>query len=171
MIFEPSPGPGLQAATGVVWRCVSDQVMGGVSDGTLTRTTVGGTPALLLRGTVSLENNGGFLQMALDLAPRGQVFDATGFTGIALRVRGNGARYNLHLRSADMGAVWQSWRASFSAPEDWVDLHVPFDAFTPHRTDLPVNPARLTRMGLVGIGAAMEVELALAALSFQKRRS
>lgn len=164
MILEDGGGPDLRAANGHVWRCVSDRVMGGVSAGQLVRHTVDGRQALHLTGAVSLENNGGFIQMALDLAAPGAVLDASRHDGLLLHLRGNGARYNIHLRSPDMERVWQSWRASFHAPAEWTELRLPFTAFTPHRTDLPVNPGRLSRLGLVAIGQAMEVDLALVRL-------
>ncbi|MCC5956591.1 MAG: CIA30 family protein [Natronohydrobacter sp.] len=165
VILEQGRGPGLLAETGQQWRCVSDQVMGGVSRGQVQRARIDGESALHLTGTVSLENNGGFLQMALALSAPGEVLDASGYHGLELRVRGNGARYNLHLRSADMTAVWQSWRISFETCSEWRDLTLPFAQFTPHRTDLPVNPARLTRLGLVAIGQVMQVDLALSRLA------
>lgn len=164
MILEAGARHDLLAGNGQHWRFVSDQVMGGVSTGRLVRQMVAGEMALHLTGAVRLENNGGFVQMALPLAPSGQVFDASRFTGLRLRVRGNGADYNLHLRSADMTAVWQSWRVSFAASEAWTDIDLPFADFTPHRTDLPVNPARLTRLGLVAIGREMQADLALSRL-------
>ncbi|MFN7002272.1 MAG: CIA30 family protein [Roseinatronobacter sp.] len=164
MILENGLDPGLLAENGQQWRCVSDQVMGRVSSGSLRRVVKAGESALHLSGAVSLENNGGFLQMSLALAPVGQVFDASGYRGVRLRVCGNGMGYNLHLRSADMTAVWQSWRAHFTAPADWTDIVLPFSDFRPHRTELPVNPARLTRLGLVAIGQAMQADLALARL-------
>ena len=49
------------------WEFVSDTVMGGVSKGSVADEIVGGCDATVLRGTVSLENNGGFIQMAFDL--------------------------------------------------------------------------------------------------------
>ena len=164
VILDAGFGPDVLAGTGQRWRFVCDQVMGGVSTGSLQREKVAGEMALHLRGDVRLENNGGFVQMALPLAPFGQVFDASRYRGLRLRVRGNSAHYNLHLRSADMTAVWQSWRASFTAAEDWRDIVLLFTAFRPHRTDLPVDPARLTRLGLVAIGQQMQADLALARL-------
>ena len=44
------------------WEFVSDTVMGGVSEGSVAEEIVGGCDATVLRGTVSLENNGGFIQ-------------------------------------------------------------------------------------------------------------
>ena len=46
------------------WEFVSDTVMGGVSSGGVAEEIVGGRNATVLRGKVSLENNGGFIQMA-----------------------------------------------------------------------------------------------------------
>lgn len=164
MILEQGDGPDLLAADGQRWRCISDQVMGGVSAGRLERCILNGEAALRLTGSVRLDNNGGFLQMSLPLAEPGHMLDASEYDGLRLRVRGNNAVYNLHLRSADMTAVWQSWRASFTAEADWHDVVLPFALFQPHRTDLPVNPSRLTRLGLVAIGREMQADLALARL-------
>jgi hypothetical protein len=166
MVLEDGGGPGLRAANGQHWRYVADTVMGGVSTGALSRGLHHGKPALHLTGAVSLENNGGFVQMALDLAPPGQVLDASRFAGLSLLLHGNDAPYNIHLRSPDMVRVWQSWRAQLHVPARWVHIFVPFSDFTPHRTDLPVQPARLSRIGLVAIGREMRVDLALARLEF-----
>ena len=46
------------------WQAVNDGVMGGVSDG---RFRISGRQTLEFYGTLSLENNGGFVQIALDL--------------------------------------------------------------------------------------------------------
>ncbi len=164
MLIEGGAGPGLTAGNGNDWRCICDTVMGGVSAARLARTTLDGVRALHLTGTVSLENNGGFVQMSLDLASPGAVLDASRFSGLALWVMGNTERYNLHLRSPDMTRVWQSWRAEFTAPETWTRLYIPFTSFQPHRTEIPVTPARLARIGLVAIGREMRADLALSRL-------
>ena len=58
------------SAIGIRWQLFTDRVMGGVSNGTMIREMVAGRPAIRMRGDVSLENNGGFVQMSLDLAAR-----------------------------------------------------------------------------------------------------
>ncbi|NYS23374.1 CIA30 family protein [Rhodobacteraceae bacterium 2376] len=158
--------PAPRAANGQAWELVSDRVMGGVSGGVLERAVVAGRPALRLRGTVRLENNGGFLQCALDLGPQGAAVDASGWQGVALTVCGNGEDYNLHLRSTDLDRPWQSFRHSFTAAPRWQRLHLPFADFTAHRTDQPLRPARLRRLGLVAIGRAFEADLAVADIRF-----
>jgi len=143
---------------GTVWRVVSDTVMGGVSQGELALSTVEGRPCLQLTGNVRLENNGGFLQASLDLGTDG-LLDASGYLGFEIDVRGNGETYNLHLRTADTGMVWQSYRASFAAPAHWQTLRLPFATFQPHRIEVPLDLRRLKRMGLVAIGRQFAADL------------
>ena len=61
-----------------------------------------------MRGDVSLENNGGFVQISLDLAPDGHAVDASAWSGIEFDVFGNGEDYGVHLRTADLSQPWQS---------------------------------------------------------------
>ncbi|NQW50776.1 MAG: CIA30 family protein, partial [Rhodospirillales bacterium] len=56
-----------EASIGTSWQLFTDQVMGGVSTGTMSRELVGGRLAIRMLGDVRLENNGGFVQLALDL--------------------------------------------------------------------------------------------------------
>ena len=87
------------AAIGSNWQLLTDQVMGGVSKGTMVRAAIAGRPAIHMRGDVNLENNGGFVQIALDLSPEGGVVDAGAWSGIELDVFGNGDEYGVHLRT------------------------------------------------------------------------
>jgi hypothetical protein len=53
------------------WYYFADTVMGGVSRGQILRKEILGRPAMELQGTVSLENNGGFIQIAMDFNENG----------------------------------------------------------------------------------------------------
>ncbi|MBJ3761324.1 CIA30 family protein [Maribius pontilimi] len=163
-LIDAVTGP--ETALGTVWELVSDQVMGGVSSGTLVTEDVAGRPARHLTGQVSLENNGGFLQMALDLDPAAGAVDASGFSGIELTVRGNGADYNIHLRTDDIARPWQSYRLTFPTTADWTTHRLPFAKVEAHRLEVPFDPATLRRIGLVAIGEAMDADLALARIAF-----
>lgn len=144
------------------WRLISDRVMGGVSQGTARVETVAGRRALRMRGRVSLENDGGFLQIARDLAQDGGTVDLSGFAGIELDVYGAGEDYGAHLRTSDVARPWQSWRATFRAEPGWRRVRLPFAEFRPHRIDAPLDLTRARRLGLVAIGRAFEADLALA---------
>jgi hypothetical protein len=65
------------SAIGTRWQLFTDRVMGGVSNGTMIREMVAGRPAIHMRGDVSLENNGGFVQISLELAPDGEAADVS----------------------------------------------------------------------------------------------
>ncbi|TAG11057.1 MAG: NADH ubiquinone oxidoreductase, partial [Rhodobacterales bacterium] len=74
------------------WRFFADSVMGGVSTGRVRFVEEGGRIHAQMTGTVSTANNGGFIQMRLDLATP----PAEGTTGVRLIVRGNDQRYFVH---------------------------------------------------------------------------
>jgi hypothetical protein len=148
------------------WRMVTDAVMGGVSRGSIAKETLEGREAIRMRGDVSTENNGGFVQIALDLAPETGWFDAGGFTGLEMDVLGNHESYGAHWRTTDLTRPQQSYRQSFVTTPDWQTLRLPFAQFMPHRTDIPLDVTRLRRIGLVAIGREFAADLAVARLAF-----
>ena len=94
------------------WRLVTDAVMGGVSRGSIVKETLEGREAFRMRGDVSTENNGGFVQITLDLSPEAGAFDASAFTGLEMEVLGNQESYSAHLRTTDVTRPQQSYRQS-----------------------------------------------------------
>ena len=168
MIIDDFADTDLLSNLGTRWRAVSDQVMGGVSEGHVARDWVDGRPCLRLRGDVRLENNGGFIQAALDLSPSGVSVDASDYSGLRIVVRGNGERYSLHLRTPDNTRPWQSYRAHFTAERRWQTIELPFESFAPYRLETPLDVSRLRRVGLVAIGRAFYADLAVAEVGFYR---
>jgi hypothetical protein len=160
ILLDDRASGSLETPLGTRWRLVTDTVMGGVSRGRLDPAAVEGRACLRLSGEVSLENSGGFVQAALDLAPAGWL-DARGYQGVELEVFGNGEDYNLHLRTADTRVVWQSYRAAFRAGPRWQTLRLPFAAFVPYRIDRPLDLGTLRRLGVVAIGREMRADLCI----------
>lgn len=146
------------------WDCVADTVMGGVSEGAVTQQVVDGRPATRLTGHVSLENDGGFLQMAFDLGPDRRGVDLSAWEGVELEIRGDGQSYDLRLRTDDLSRPWQSFRAGFTAPGRWACLRFPFARMEPHRTEARFDPARLRRLGVVAVGRETDVDIAVCAV-------
>ena len=116
---------------------------------------------------VWLENNGGFVQAALDLSGT-PASDASEYAGVLLQVYGNGERYNLHLRTRDVRLPWQSYRASFEAPPRWQTLRLPFAQFSAHRIDAALDLRRLERAGIVAIGREFTSDLCIASLALYR---
>lgn len=138
------------------WEYVADTVMGGVSQGALKTETVDGRDAARLMGTVSLDNNGGFLQMAFDVAA-----DVSAWTGLEIDVIGNDEIYDLRVRTDQLTRPWQSFRTSFTAHREWTAVRIPFMDLTPHRTDAAFDPRRVRRIGVLAIGRVFDADVAV----------
>lgn len=154
------------ATCGTRWQLVTDTVMGGVSQGTLLPEIVARRSALRMRGGVSLENNGGFVQMALDLCPNAKGMDVSGFDGIAIDVFGHDEAYDLRLRTDELTRSWQSYRQPFQARSSWHTVKLPFADFERHRTDLRLDLSQVKRIGLLAIGREFDADLAVSRVSF-----
>jgi len=113
------------------WRFFTDKVMGGVSEGRVTLHEEG----LHLAGTVSTANNGGFIQARTDT---GAFPD--GSKGLRIRVKGDGQRYFIHLRTGATMLPWQYYQAGFDTDDSWQDITLPFSAFTASGAILPRSP-------------------------------
>ena len=154
-----------QTALVTPWRLVTDTVMGGVSKGTLIVDNIKDRSCLRLNGEVSLENNGGFIQAALDISTN-SVFDASVYRGVFLDVYGNNESYNIHLRTTDVQYPWQSYRSSFIAKDEWQTLEFLFSKFKAYRISTPLDTKRLTRIGIVAIGHEFFADLCIARIGF-----
>jgi hypothetical protein len=151
---------------GTCWQLFTDRVMGGVSNGTISREMVVGRPAIRMRGVVSLANNGGFVQIAIDLMSDGKAKDASDWVGVELDVFGNGEEYNIHLRTEDLTQPWQSYRQSFRAGPQWQTVQFRFQDFVPYRTDIALDIRRLRRIGIVAIGRAFSADVCVGGLRY-----
>ncbi|WOJ93336.1 CIA30 family protein [Congregibacter variabilis] len=154
-----------RASNGGQWQYFSDRVMGGVSEGAAGHGLVNGRSALQLSGIVSLENNGGFIQVALDLDVGGKPLDAGAASGIAVCVCGDGGSYALNLRTADTQRPWQSYRSHIDSCGEWTTHYLSFETFTPHRIDKPLDRSRLRRVGLIAIGEPGTAGVAISRLA------
>ncbi len=170
LIIDDRSSGDLGSNLGSSWRLVSDNVMGGVSAGRLTPTQHAGRDCLRLQGEVSTRNNGGFVQMVLELAD-GEAMDASAFDAVEIEVAGNGERYNLHLRTTDLWLPWQSYRAEFTATPEWQRLQIPFRAIHPYRTGKPFRADHLKRIGVVAIGRDFQADVCLASVSLRKAQA
>jgi hypothetical protein len=165
-VIDDFSRPGPLASNGATWRYVADGVMGGVSRGAMASQAIDGRPALRLTGQVSLDNNGGFIQLSLDLSDTGAPVDARGFAGIALDAFGNGETYNLHLRTNDLRRPWQSYRQSFLAGPGWQTYRLAFAGFEAHQTPAPLDISRLRRIAILAIGREFAADIAIGGVRF-----
>ncbi len=151
-----------RAAVARHWSVFSDRVMGGVSEARATVEPVGGRLALRLSGRVSLERNGGFIQVARRFD--GGRLDASPFGGVQLAVCGAPGSYFVHLRTADTRAPWQYYGAPLPVTPAWRDLRIPWEAFMPVSLRAPLDVRTLERIGIVAGKAAFDADIAIGRL-------
>jgi monofunctional biosynthetic peptidoglycan transglycosylase len=128
------------------WLAVNDDVMGGVSQGTVRRADDG---KLEFSGLLSLENNGGFAS----IRTRGPSLNLSEFESLIVRVRGDGRRYSFSVRT-DLPVPAGAYYFDFDTREgEWQEIRMPFESFQVRsfgRT-LPVAP-RLNRSQVRSLG-------------------
>jgi hypothetical protein len=168
LLLDDFSDPGGRSAVGTSWEGFTDQVMGGVSTMRSGVEPTDAGPALHMSGEVSLENNGGFIQVRLRLSESG-TFDASDYRGLALQVRGRGDHYYLHLRTPRTVFPWAHFAAPIPVSETWRRVEVPFDAFEPqYMLGGRLEPARLKSVAVVAAKAAFEADLWVRSIGLYK---
>jgi len=167
LIIDDRRSNDFSSVSGNQWRLITDGVMGGVSEGQLTVDNIDGRYCLRIQGDVRLDNNGGFVQAAVDLA-RKNIDNIADYTGLMLEAYGNDQQYNIHLRSDDIWLPWQSYRASFTAVPEWQTIYLPFADFTPYRIRKALNITKLKRIGLVAIGREFSADLCISKVALYR---
>jgi uncharacterized protein YbjT (DUF2867 family) len=118
-----------------IWGSVDDVVMGGVSESGM---RWGGSSAIF-SGRVSTDNSGGFASVRTrNFDPS---MDLTDYTGVELRVKGDGQRYKLFIRTE---AAWDGVGYAYSfdtSSNEWMTVRVPFDRLVPVFRAKVVNPS------------------------------
>ena len=167
LIIDDRKTGDLHATSGNEWNLVTDGVMGGVSKGQLSVESIEDRPCLHMRGDVSLENNGGFVQITLNLSDN-VIQNIPEYSGVLVEVYGNNEQYNIHLRTEDIWLPWQSYRATFTATPEWKTIHMPFSEFSPHRIDKALDIKRLKRIGLVALGRKYHADRYIGKVGFYR---
>ncbi|AKG20639.1 CIA30 family protein [Calothrix sp. 336/3] len=108
-----------------IWGALDDVVMGGVSSSNMQ--LISGSA--LFSGNVSTANSGGFASIRTkNFDP---AFNLSDYTGIKIRLRGDGQRYKLFLRTE---TVWDGVGYSYSfdtIANTWIDVEIPFADLVP----------------------------------------
>ena len=165
LIIDDRSSADFNSNLGIKWRLLTDDVMGGLSEGILTLDKHNGRDCLRMRGDVTTENNGGFVQIALSLSDK-EAFDASAYSGIEFEVSGNNENYNVHFRTDNLWFPWQSYRYSFTTNPDWKTHRMPFSSLEPYKTTQAFSSNKIIRIGMVAIGREFKADLCLAAIKF-----
>ena len=129
----------IEPAMAKEWKYLSDQVMGGVSEGSTTLLQDGDRFYLRLTGDVSTSNNGGFVQFRskVSLFDKPEMFklihnankDGDGLEGVRLNVRGNGETYHVMIRTYFTWSPSDYYYHTFETGPNWQQVDLPFKKF------------------------------------------
>lgn len=131
------------------WRVVDDGVMGGLSKGDF---GVNDGGVLTFRGTLSLENNGGFSSIRTEKVK----MDLSGADGLFVRVKGDGRTYQMRFGTdARYRGMEISFMAEFKTNKgEWTEVKIPFDQFKGSFRGMKLkdevfDPSKVSRVGLL----------------------
>lgn len=146
------------------WSYVSDQVMGGVSQGGLVFDSNQFERYAQLFGEVSTLNNGGFIQFRTDVTG----IIKSSYKGIYAKVKGNNQKYFIHLRTRWTIMPWQYYQSGFIADEEWQVIKLPMDSFVPSSKWLKntIGSEHIRSLGFVAFGRDHSADLKVSEIGF-----
>ena len=156
------------ADSGKYWQYVSDQVMGGVSDGQVRLEQDGEMYFARLTGNVSTKNNGGFIQVRANVSFANSEKDGNNLQGVRLNVRGNGETYYIHIRTNDSWSPSDYYSSTFKADSDWKMINLPFDNFQRRRgsNEKDLDAKNITSFGIVAYGRDYTSDVSVSTIEF-----
>ncbi len=147
------------------WCLVTDQVMGGISKGELVLSPSVRDGFIKLKGLVSTDNNGGFIQARTFIENHP---DNVEFRGIRIKVRGNNQEYAIHIRTKYLVLPWQYYSVKFQALSTWETLELKLSHFKKSNFYQPNNfqSKDIRSVALVAIGKDFSADVDLGLLEF-----
>ena len=138
------------------WELITDEVMGGISTGYFEYINSGNKGYYRLKGRVSTQHNGGFIQFRSKIN-----LGNDSFTKIKLMVRGSGDSYQVHLRTQFTILPWQYYFASFKTSEEWNLIEIPLSEFKKSHKLQPskFDSNEIKTLGFVAIGKDFDAQL------------
>jgi len=114
------------------WMVVNDGVMGGLSKGTF---AASGNGTAVFKGTISLENNGGFSSVQYNTGK----IDVEGFTTLELHLKGDGKKYQVRIQ--ENSSDYFSYIYTFQTSGAWETVKIPlaemYPSFRGRKLNLP----------------------------------
>jgi hypothetical protein len=172
LMVDDFTSPEGKSRLGTYWQLFSDTVMGGISQGAAYLVPAQDSEdryVLRMTGDVSLENNGGFIQVRLPLVLGRRPFDAGEFEGISLKVRGNGRKYYIHARTTATRLPWAYFYQGFETTDEWTMIQLPFADFEGENTRAKeIQTDSLVSLAIVAAKEEMLADIEVAEISFYR---
>ena len=139
------------------WRYIADNVMGGISKGSVEFKKIEDSLVAILKGNVTTENNGGFIQIRRDLSD----VNLENAASIKVVAKGNDQKYFVFIRTKGTKLPWQYYESEFFVNDDFNEFILPIKNFKKSGILMPskINPKKITSIGLVAFGRDHFAEL------------
>ena len=161
------------------WKYVSDQVMGGVSEGQVLLEQDGDMVFTRLTGNVRTENNGGFIQLrtSTSVSNKPLMFksihnskkDGKKLQGVRLNVRGNGETYHIFIQTSFLHWLPIGFHtATFDTSPNWKMVDLPFNQFKKRSNKNKSNfdAKDIKTFGIVAYGRDFTSDLSVSSIEF-----
>jgi len=170
MLIDGFSAKDRRSAFGTEWVLARDQLTSAdvSGDGRIQFEQKEGRTCLHISARASAEDQAGFTHARLNLDPKSGHFDARGFDGIELRIKGNGQGGAVYLRTPGTRFVRQHYQATFETDGTWQDIRLPFVRFVPVFTNKPLQVATLRTIAIIVDSSKSDADIFVDEISFYR---
>ena len=148
------------------WQYISDQTMGGVSDGQAILDKDGDMIFARLTGNVSTANNGGFIQIRTNFSFVDLINTNKDLKGILLNTKGNGETYHIFIRTSEDRSYRDFYSATFTTNDNWEIVDLPFSKFKHRYSNRSLDGNDIRTFGIVAYGRNFYSDVSVSEISF-----
>ena len=148
------------------WQYISDQTMGGVSDGQAILDKDGDMIFARLTGNVSTANNGGFIQIRTNFSFVDLINTNKDLKGVLLNTKGNGETYHIFIRTSEDRSYRDFYSATFTANDNWEIVDLPFTKFKHRYSNRLLDGNDIRTFGIVAYGRNFYSDVSVSEISF-----
>ena len=148
------------------WQYISDQTMGGVSDGQAILDKDGDMIFARLTGNVSTANNGGFIQIRTNFSFVDLINTNKDLKGVLLNTKGNGETYHIFIRTSEDRSYRDFYSATFTANDNWEIVDLPFTEFKHRYSNRSLDGNDIRTFGIVAYGRDFFSDVSVSEISF-----
>ncbi|MDC1053874.1 CIA30 family protein [Alphaproteobacteria bacterium] len=148
------------------WQYISDQTMGGVSDGQAILDKEGDMIFARLTGNVSTANNGGFIQIRTNFSFVDLINTNKDLKGVLLNTKGNGETYHIFIRTSEDRSYRDFYSATFTTNDNWEIVDLPFSKFKHRYSNRSLDGNDIRTFGIVAYGRNFYSDVSVSEISF-----
>ena len=148
------------------WQYISDQTMGGVSDGQAILDKDGDMIFARLTGNVSTANNGGFIQIRTNFSFVDLINTHKDLKGVLLNTKGNGETYHIFIRTSEDRSYRDFYSATFTTNDNWEIVDLPFSKFKHRYSNRSLDGNDIRTFGIVAYGRNFYSDVSVSEISF-----